>query len=125
MKWYELLRYMRIGIGILLMLFISASSTGCLSFKNHAVGIQDSAKETGGLDYEILGDAEGASSSLRLFWIFPVTPVINYDEAINDAIRKLGGDNLVEVTSWKEKNVYLIGTVDVLHVKGNVIRYLK
>jgi hypothetical protein len=54
-----------------------------------------------------------------------VTPVINYNEAIDEAIRKMGGDNIIEVTSWKEKNIYLIGSVDVIHVKGKVIRYLK
>ncbi len=123
MTGYGFLKYIRSGI--LLMLIISTSAAGCLWLKNHPLGIQDSAKETGGLAYEILGEAEGESSSLRLFWIFPVTHVISYDEAINEAIRKLGGDNLIEVTSWKEKNIYLIGTVDVLRIKGKVIRYLK
>jgi hypothetical protein len=123
MTGYKFLK--RIRIVFFLILFLPVTIAGCLSLTNHAGGIQDSAKETGGLNYEILGDAEGESSSLKLFWIFPVMKDINFDEAVNEAIRKLGGDNLVEVTSWKEKNVYFIGTIDVLHVKGKVIRYLR
>jgi hypothetical protein len=105
------------------LLFIFNS--GCLYFKNHPVGISSQAKESGSLKYEILGDGEGTSSSFTLVWFFPVTSRISYDEAVIEAIRSKGGDNLIDVTSWREKNVYIVGTVDVLHVKGKVIRYLR
>jgi hypothetical protein len=105
------------------MLFIFNS--GCLYFRNHPVGIASQAKESGSLKYEIIGDAEGTSSSFTLVWFFPVTSRISYDEAVNEAIRSKGGDNLIDVTSWREKNVYIVGTVDVLHVKGKAIRYLR
>jgi hypothetical protein len=100
-------------------------NSGCLYFKNHPVGISSQAKESGSLKYEILGEGEGTSSSFTLIWFFPVTPDLNYDDAVNEAIRSKGGDNLIDVTSWREKNVYIVGTIDVLHVKGKVIRYLR
>jgi len=98
--------------------------TGCLYFRSHPVGIEPVARYTDYFNYEILGDAEGSSSSMTLIGLFPVTPPIKYEEAVDEAIRSKGGDNLIEVTSWREKKVYLVGVVDVLYVKGKVIRYI-
>ena len=98
--------------------------TGCLYFRSHPDGIQPIAKETDYYNYEILGDAEGSSSRFALLWFIPVTPPVTYDEAVTEAIRSKGGDNLVEVTSWSETKTYIVGTVYVLHVKGKVIRYI-
>ena len=102
-----------------------AFQSGCLYLKNHPGGVFPQAKETGSMKYETIGDAEGTSSEFILMWIARVTPEISFDDAVNEAIRSKGGDNLVNVTSWREKKVYMVGTVNVIHVKGTVIRYLR
>jgi hypothetical protein len=73
--------------------------------------------------YRVLGEAEGTSSSFNLLWIIPVTPRIDYDRAVGDAINNLRGDNLINVRTWFERQVWIIGMVEILHVKGTVIQY--
>ena len=110
------------------VVFISLSFiifTGCISFKSHAVGVVPSARHMTYDDYEVLGEAEGISSSFRLFWMIPVTPGVNNKEAVDDAVKSRGGDNLIEAVFTSESDVYIIGTVDNIYVKGKVIRYLQ
>lgn len=102
-----------------------AFQSGCLYLKNHPGGIFPQAKESGSLEYDVIGEAEGTSSEFILMWVARVTPEISFDDAVNEAIRSKGGDNLINVTSWREKKVYMVGTVNVIHVNGTVIRYLR
>ena len=99
-------------------------SIGCLSFKARPAGIQPSAKDMQSPYYEIIGEAEGISSEYKFFWFFPVTSKASTNEAIDDAIRSKGGDNLIEAVITRESNVYMVGTVNNIYVKGKVIRYL-
>jgi len=99
--------------------------TGCLSFKSHAVGVEPSARYMTSPDYEVLGEAEGISSSFRLFWFIPVTPAVSSAEAVDDAVKSKGGDNLIEAVFTRESKVYIVGTVDNIYVKGKVIRYIQ
>ncbi|HNX24080.1 MAG TPA: hypothetical protein PKG60_08520 [Spirochaetota bacterium] len=99
--------------------------TGCISSRSHAVGVEANAKYMASPYYEVLGDAEGMSSSFTLFWLFPVTPSAGNDEAVDDAIKSRGGDNLIEAVFTRESKVYIIGTVSNIYVKGKVIRYLQ
>jgi len=99
--------------------------TGCISFNSHAVGVEASAKYMASPDYEILGDAEGMSSSFRLFWAIPVTPPANNRDAVDDAVKSKGGDNLIEAVYTSESKVYIVGTVNNIYVKGKVIRYIR
>jgi hypothetical protein len=112
---------------IITVLIISVSflSSGCLYFKNHPIGIEPAAREIGNKRYEIIGPATGSSSSFTLFGLFKVTNEMSYNEAIEQAIRSQGGDNLIEVTSWFQRDVYVVGKVDTLYVSGKVIRYIK
>ena len=97
--------------------------TGCISSRSHAVGVEPNAKYMTSPDYEVLGEAEGVSSSFRLFWLFPVTPAANSSEAVDDAVKSKGGDNLIEAVFTGESKVYIVGTVNNIYVKGKVIRY--
>lgn len=99
--------------------------TGCLYSKSHPAGIEPSAKFMESLDYEVIGDGEGSTSSFTLFSVIRVTPNLNYGEAVDEAIKSRGGDNLIESIFTRERRVYIIGTVDIIHVKGKVVRYLK
>jgi len=98
---------------------------GCISFSSHAVGVEPSAKNMTLPYYEVIGDAEGISSSFKLFWVFPVTPVSSINEAVDDAVKSKGGDNLIEAVFTRESKVYIVGTVNNIYVKGKVIRYLQ
>ncbi len=99
--------------------------TGCISFQAHPAGIEASARHMYSPDYELLGDAEGMSSSFRLFWVFAVTPAASCREAVEDAIKSRGGDNLIEATFTEERMIYIVGTVTNIYAKGKVIRYIR
>ncbi len=99
--------------------------TGCIYSKSHPAGIEPSAKFMESVKYEVIGDGEGSASSFTLFSVIRVTPALNSSEAVDEAVKSRGGDNLIEALFTKEKRVYIIGTVDIIHVKGKVIRYLR
>ncbi len=97
--------------------------TGCLHVQTSARGIQPNAKPMQKDIYQELGPASGMNSGFRLLWFIPVTPCPCADKAVNDAIYSKGGDNLIEVRYWHERQYWLVGTVDIIHVEGVVIRY--
>jgi hypothetical protein len=104
-----------------LTLFLS----GCLYSKSHPAGVEPSAKYMESVRYEVIGEGEGSASSFTLFSIIRVTPPLDSIEAVDEAVKSRGGDNLIEAVFTKEKRVYIIGTVDIIHVKGKVVRYLR
>jgi hypothetical protein len=110
---------------ILILPVLMAFFTGCISSGSHAIGVEPSAKFMAPYDYEVLGESEGMSSSFRLFWFFPVTAGANNNEAVDDAIKRKGGDNLIEAVFTRESKVYIVGTVNNIYVKGKVIRYIR
>ncbi len=113
---------------VLKFLFLMAAFmplTGCISWQSHAVGVETNAKFMASPHYEVLGESEGTSSSFKMFWVLPVTPAANCDEAVNDAIKRKGGDNLIEAVFTREREIYIVGTVESIYVKGKVIRYIR
>jgi hypothetical protein len=73
--------------------------------------------------YEIVGESSGEASSFHLFWILPVTPSLDMNRAIEEAIIAKGGDNLIDMTWSVERQVWIVGTLTAVQVKGKVIRY--
>ena len=110
---------------LLSVICITCSIPGCLSKQVRNVGLEPQARIIENTKYRILGDSEGQSSSFNLLWIIPVTPRIDYDRAVNEAIGNLRGDNLIEVQTWLERQYWIVGMVEILHVKGKVIQYEK
>ncbi len=106
-----------------LMLIILFISTGCLSVKTHTKGLASNAYPVEDEKYDVIGQGEAKSSSFHLLWFFPVTPTISYNEAVHNAVSKSGGDNLIDVYTWHEKQTWIVGTVNILHVKGKIIKY--
>lgn len=104
---------------------VTLSLSGCLYSKSHPAGVEPSAKYMESVKYEVIGEGEGSASSFTLFSVIRVTPPLNSSEAVDEAVKSRGGDNLIEAVFTKEKRVYIIGTVDIIHVKGKVVRYLK
>lgn len=97
--------------------------TGCIRSNVRATGIEPEAKRMIPGNYRVLGETEVQSSSFNLLWVFPVTPRISYESAVNDAIARLGGDNLINVRTWIERQIWIGGLVEILHVRGTVIMY--
>lgn len=112
---------MNLGIGILCL----HCMTGCLYKGVRVAGIETQAGQIESSHYRILGESEGMSSSFNLFWIIPVTPQARYDRAVHDAISGLKGDSLIDVRIWLERQIWIVGMVEILHVKGKVIQYEK
>ncbi len=102
----------------------SVLAGGCLYSKSRPLGIEASARLMKSANYEVMGEAEGMSSSFTLFGIFPVTPEPDPDRAVEEALRSLGGDNLIEAVFYSETRTYIVGVVRIVRVKGKVIRYL-
>lgn len=111
------------AISIFMMLL---SLSGCISMKTNATGIGQTALPHGGREYEVVGESKGQSSSYKFLWLIPVTPKEDINRAIKQAIGEKGGDNLINVCYWEETQVWLLGlgTVKVLYVQGDVIRYI-
>jgi len=97
--------------------------SGCLSFRIYPGGIEPSSSFMQGSKYEVLGEGEGLASSFNLFWIFPVTPRADINRAVSEAVAKKNGDALIDVRWWHERNVYILGIVNIIHVSGKVVRY--
>jgi hypothetical protein len=107
----------------LAMLLLCTVVSGCLYSGVRVSGLEPQAKLMEQRSFSVLGESEGQSSSFNLLWIIPVTPRILYDKAVNDAVGKMRGDNLIDVRIWVERQVWILGMVEILHVKGKVIRY--
>ncbi len=114
--------------GIIKLIFFSVLSlgiSGCISMGTNATGIGQTALPYSGQKYEVVGKSKGQSSSYRLLWFFQVTPTEEMERAVKKAIAEKAGDNMINVCYWKETQIWLLGlgTVKILHVEGDVIRY--
>lgn len=105
------------------LLMLATLMAGCVSVKTNLTGVSTNARAMDSMDYEVLGEAEGMHSAFRLFWFFPVTPRADREKAIEEAVASKGGDNLIFVRTWRERQHWVLGTVDIIHVRGSVIRY--
>lgn len=105
------------------MVCIGLCLSGCLAIRKHPVGLEPVARTLEQADFDDLGESEGESSSFNLLWLVPVTRPVSYDAAVIDAISKRDGDNLINVRYWIERQFWVMGTIQVLHVRGNVIKY--
>lgn len=74
-------------------------------------------------DYKTLGESEGESSTYYLLGLIPVTPPLNIDYAMSQAVQKIpNGSSMVNVRTWIESHYYFpVGKVLVLKVKGDIV----
>lgn len=99
--------------------------TGCLYNRTRLTDVSQQARVLENRHYRVLGISEGTSSSFNLLWFIPVTPRMNYEKALNDAVAGMRGDNIIEVRTWVERQVWIVGLVEIMHVRGKVIQYEK
>jgi hypothetical protein len=108
-----------IGIILILSLIIFPS---CLGIRTHVKGIEPSARPLFTGKYQVIEPIEFTVSSFKLLWIFPVTPDLKIIETIDETVTNKGGDNLIEMQLWHERQYWILGTVDIMHIKGKIIR---
>lgn len=95
----------------------------CVYNQTQIKGIKDSAEPLETKQYDVLNNTSGKSSSFKLFWFIPVTPQVNYNEAIDEAVLSGNGENLIDVRLYGKKQIWILGTVDMLYVEGKAIKY--
>ncbi len=96
---------------------------GCLSVTTLPGGIEPNARPLEKGAWEELKESGAESGSFTLLWFLPVTAPADFYEAVDEAVSLESGDNLVDVQWYYEHQVWILGTVDIIHVKGKVIRY--
>jgi hypothetical protein len=105
-----------------LALVITLALQGCVSF-SHPQGFEPKLGPLRDLPYEVIGEAESDVSNFNLIWFINVTPKPNFERAIADVINQKGGDDLIEVRWWRERQYWILGTVNIIHIRGKVIKY--
>jgi hypothetical protein len=106
---------------ILFALSLFAFSS-CLGIRTHIKGIEPSARPLSTGKYEVIEPVEFSVSSFKLFWILQVTPDLKVQEIIEETANNKGGDNIIEMQLWHERQYWILGTIDIIHVKGKIIR---
>lgn len=110
---------------IFLLIILPGLFIGCCASHTRVKGLSPSAYPLYEKPYEELETTETLSSSFHLLWFIPVTSQADYKKAIDEAINDKGGDNLINVRYWHERQYWLVGRIDILHVRGKVIRYIE
>jgi hypothetical protein len=101
---------------------VAAAAAGCVSF-THFGGMEPSVRPMKPLPYDVIGEAESSTGNFNLLWFFNVTAPANFDRAVSDAINQRGGDELIDVRWWLERQHWILGTVNVIYIKGKVVKY--
>lgn len=103
--------------------FLVTLPAGCLRHNVRNGGVRPEYRPMEKKSYTVIDTVTAESSSFRLFWVIPVTRRLSFDEAALNAISDRGGDNLIDLQWWFERRYWVVGTVDVLFIRGKVIRY--
>jgi hypothetical protein len=115
----------RLPAAIMCGMLCTVLFSGCVYMHTVPSGLEPQARTPEPGAFTVIGESESQSSSFNLLWVLPVTPRIDYDVTVNRAIARLNGDDLIEVRTWIERQIWILGMVEILHVKGKVIRYEK
>jgi hypothetical protein len=70
-----------------------------------------------------LGSAETRVSSFNLLWSVGVTGTPDFDRARRELVQSRNGDDIVQVSWYLEKEFWVLGTIDILHIQATVIKY--
>jgi hypothetical protein len=97
--------------------------SGCLHIATHPRGVTPNVRAMEHKPYEVVGESSGETSCFHLFWVLPVTASLDTNRAVEEAIIAKGGDNLIDVTWSVERQVWIVGTLTSVHIRGKVIRY--
>lgn len=109
---------------IFLLLLCLLFFTGCLLYKKiHYAGMEPYVRPMKDQPYEVVGEAEAKISNYSLLWAITVTKLPDFDSALMEMASEKGGDDVIDIRYWQEKQHWLVGTVTIIHIRGKVIRY--
>lgn len=106
---------------VIVLLCITVSS-GCITTR-HVAGYEPHVRPLKDTPFQIVGQAESFTSNFNLLWFFNVTPLANFDRAVSDAINQKNGDDLIDVSWYIERQYWIVGTINIIYIKGKVIKY--
>jgi len=108
------------------MLLLSALLlSGCLHSHTKFHGLEPTVEPLQKKKYEVLGGAESQVSNFSFFWVWTVTEEVDFDQAFREMISEKGGDDLINVHTWCNKQHWIVGTITIIHIEATVIRYLE
>jgi len=96
---------------------------GCASKKTRSGGIMPYYNQPVSENFTSQGIVTGKSSSFSFLWLIPVTPPLDLDAAVKNAMGSRGADNLHEITWWYETQYWIVGTVNIVEVRGEAVVY--
>lgn len=97
--------------------------SGCIYSRARTSSIEPYVSQLRSAEYEIVGEAETMVSNMSLLWVVSVTPRPDYNSAILEMVSERGGDDIIDVRMWTEKQHWIFGTITIMHIKGRVIKY--
>ena len=116
----KIMTAMRLVKNLTLLLILGVIVAACA----HAPGgIAASTTPIEGREYTTLGRAVETDSIIYILGLIPASGVNHTSDAINEAIRKHGGDAMINVTVESYSQWWILFTRIVTRVEGNVIRF--
>ena len=94
--------------------------SGCA---HYPAGIAPSTIPIDGKEYDILGPAEGADSRVSLLGILPISGSNDTRQAVAKAIKKSGGDALINVTVESVVRYWILWSNEKTLVYGDGIKF--
>lgn len=73
-------------------------------------------------DYEIIATDTAEVSNFNLFGLFAVTTVPDVDLGVKELVNRHAGDGIINIRTWEEEEVWVVGTVYRVRIQGTVIR---
>jgi hypothetical protein len=105
---------------ILLPVIAISLLAGCIQSPG---GIAPSNVPLEGRSYRVLGPTKSTDSAIRLFGILPVSGSNHIRAALDAAIRREGGDALINITVESYVQYFILFTRAVTAVHGTAIRF--
>ncbi len=112
-----------IKVVIIFLIPFAVVCASCVSLSTKAGGIEPGFLPMEGKKYEVAGKASGESSSFYFLWLIPFTPQHRLEEALRLAMQEKGADNLIDIRWYVERQIWILGTVYVIHAEGTAIRF--
>jgi hypothetical protein len=97
-------------------------TAGCASWPG---GVASSTAPLNGRDYVVLGHAVGQDSMPLLLSFIPLSGPTTVQEAIDDAVKRQGGDAMINVTVDGYWHTWILFALCTTRVEGDVIRFTK
>lgn len=91
--------------------------------KTREIVLYPEATRINSLDFSILDNSQGESSTFFILGLYPITSSLSMDYALSQAVQKVpGGQSIININSWHETRYFFpLGTVSILKVQGDVI----